>query len=447
MPGLPPVGLGPRIGPFRSEMNSEQKHSVTTLNCANFEDNCRWSNTNEDELDWSMTKDIPNSQSWMSSLGTSEYPEANAGAIISGQRGGWEGGKLISEQLPCFPTDLVLGITAWKSKIGDPNSQPKLQICSKNVAETRAVLANCLDIPIHNGAPIQIDVPQPNDPSQPSQIVLAANNFAAVEGGAMFIQDIQLQGTLNCAGDSPKKHPTLIDTFQRDQQSESIQSIASSQLEDINAPNYDDTAPIKAPQPAFSTSNSKTNADRPPRFPSTSSNSLFEQCLALSCNPSDLSCQFWRSSGDNKWEIGSTGRVSNPLTGINTAPGNSEKYLVAPFLDSHIHSYTLVTEKINIPLTEEVYFCFYEYLTTNGLSLSICTERGDCFYQQNILDLKEAFASQKEGGKRWELKCRKLPVGIYEMRVIAENMGDNKGEIGFLPVRLSKDSRGQEFIC
>ena len=59
---------------------------------------------------------------------------------------------------------------------------------------------------------------------------------------------------------------------------------------------------------------------------------LFETCLALSCNPSglfdigkkectDLNCKFWRSAGNNRWEIGSANRVSNPLTGIHLPPG------------------------------------------------------------------------------------------------------------------------------
>ncbi|PIO55906.1 hypothetical protein TELCIR_22703 [Teladorsagia circumcincta] len=49
--------------------------------------------------------------------------------------------------------------------------------------------------------------------------------------------------------------------------------------------------------------------------------------------------------------------------------------------------------------------------------------------------------------KKWNVRCVKLPVGTYELRVIAENNGENKGEIGFLPIRLAHDPAGQKMIC
>lgn len=66
------------------------------------------------------------------------------------------------------------------------------------------------------------------------------------------------------------------------------------------------------------------------------------------------------------------------------------------------------------------------------------------------------------------MRCAKLPVGTFEvghvynvrfqigsnfeiynfqLRVIAENLGGNNGEIGFLPIRLARDSAGQQMIC
>ncbi|KAK6015137.1 hypothetical protein OSTOST_19442 [Ostertagia ostertagi] len=140
---------------------------------------------------------------------------------------------------------------------------------------------------------------------------------------------------------------------------------------------------------------------------------------------SDLSCNFWRSAGTNRWEIGSPGRLSNPLTGINQLPDTAQKFLVAPFLDPNIRSYTLVSEALTIPLMETVYFCFYEYLATQGLSLSVCTDRMDCFYRKDTL----------------------LTGNTIDLRVIAENSGENKGEIGFLPIRLAHDPAGQKMIC
>ncbi|KHJ99178.1 hypothetical protein OESDEN_00840 [Oesophagostomum dentatum] len=37
--------------------------------------------------------------------------------------------------------------------------------------------------------------------------------------------------------------------------------------------------------------------------------------------------------------------------------------------------------------------------------------------------------------------------GKYELRIIAENLEENKGEVGFLPIRLARDSNGEDRIC
>ncbi|RCN33914.1 hypothetical protein ANCCAN_20243, partial [Ancylostoma caninum] len=169
---------------------------------------------------------------------------------------------------------------------------------------------------------------------------------------------------------------------------------------------------------------------------------LYETCLALSCNPSDLSCKFWRSSGNNRWEIGTPGRASNPLTGVHQAPA-AQKFLVAPFVDPRVRKYTLVSESVSIPSMESVFFCFDEYFATQGLSLDVCTEQMECFYKKTVVALGDSIYENK----KWNTRCVKLRPGTYELRVIAENLGENKGEVGFLPIRLAHDPAGQNRIC
>lgn len=123
----------------------------------------------------------------------------------------------------------------------------------------------------------------------------------------------------------------------------------------------------------------------------------------------DLSCKFWRSSGNNRWEIGTPGRATNPLTGVHLAPGSgtlqmnslftqpvvieiclAQKFLVAPFMDPHVKKYTLVSERLSIPSMESVFFCFDEYFATQGLSLAVCTEEMECFYKKTAFALGDS---------------------------------------------------------
>uniref|UniRef100_A0A0K0DQV0 MAM domain-containing protein n=1 Tax=Angiostrongylus cantonensis TaxID=6313 RepID=A0A0K0DQV0_ANGCA len=222
-----------------------------------------------------------------------------------------------------------------------------------------------------------------------------------------------------------------------DRSSEKSMSLSNSISSQIEEDSLVDLQPdsLKAVIPITSTS-----------FPTHSQlipSELFETCLALSCNPSDLNCKFWRSSGENRWEIGSAGRITNPLTGIPVPPSSAHKFLVAPFLDAHVTGYTLVSESLTVPHMEPVFFCFHDYIATHGLRLSICTDNMDCFYKKNTLLLGNAV----DENKKWNIHCVKLPTGKYELRVMAENLGGNKGEVGFLPIRLSRDPDGQEFIC
>ncbi|VDK72916.1 unnamed protein product [Cylicostephanus goldi] len=112
----------------------------------------------------------------------------------------------------------------------------------------------------------------------------------------------------------------------------------------------------------------------------------------LNCMTLDLSCKFWRSSGDHRWEIGTQGRPANPLTGVRGPPETAQKFLVAPFLDRNVRKYVLVSDVIATPAAEPVFFCFYEYFATQGLSLSVCTEDMNCFYKKVSVELGESIA-------------------------------------------------------
>ncbi|KAE9415139.1 hypothetical protein Angca_000120 [Angiostrongylus cantonensis] len=435
----------PRIGPYRSEAQHYDSHSsdykaryemqamhdevnsLLSLNCGTFSENCKWSNTNEEELDWTTLQALPDAERFLSTLEVENYPDPASGVLASNSRPGWEGGQLISDPIPCLPSGIRVAATAWRSRIGPINEQPKLQVCSKNMNEMKFPLINCNEFEIRNGVPLTVDVPSANDPNEPAQIVFYGNNFMAAQGGAIFLQDIVFEGKLSCNN----KSSTL------DRSSEKSMSLSNSISSQIEEDSLVDLQPdsLKAVIPITSTS-SPTHSQLIP-------SELFETCLALSCNPSDLNCKFWRSSGENRWEIGSAGRITNPLTGIPVPPSSAHKFLVAPFLDAHVTGYTLVSESLTVPHMEPVFFCFHDYIATHGLRLSICTDNMDCFYKKNTLLLGNAV----DENKKWNIHCVKLPTGKYELRVMAENLGGNKGEVGFLPIRLSRDPDGQEFIC
>uniref|UniRef100_A0A0K0D4V2 CUB domain-containing protein n=1 Tax=Angiostrongylus cantonensis TaxID=6313 RepID=A0A0K0D4V2_ANGCA len=50
-----------------------------------------------------------------------------SGVLASNSRPGWEGGQLISDPIPCLPSGIRVAATAWRSRIGPINEQPKLQ--------------------------------------------------------------------------------------------------------------------------------------------------------------------------------------------------------------------------------------------------------------------------------------------------------------------------------
>ncbi|VDM59941.1 unnamed protein product [Angiostrongylus costaricensis] len=453
----------------------DEVNSLLSLNCRTFSENCKWSNTNEEELDWTTLQALPDAERFLSTLEVENYPDLASGVLASNSRPGWEGGQLISDPIPCLPNGIRVAATAWRSRIGSINEQPKLQARTFSIGTDSSYRFYLF----RNGVPLTVDVPSANDPNEPAQIVFYGNNFVAALGGAIFLQDIVFEGRLSCnsktdthpilMGDDvlqgrayEERHQTTVYTPQPqsvkplkimeelsglevladksstlDRSSEKSMSPSNSISSQIEEDLLADLQPdsLKAVIPITSTS-SPTNSLQIP-------SQLFETCLALSCNPSDLNCKFWRSSGENRWEIGSADRITNPLTGIHVPPSSAQKFLVAPFLDAHATSYTLVSESLTVPHMEPVFFCFHDYIATHGLRLSICTDNMDCFYKKDTLLLGNAV----DENKKWNIHCVKLPIGKYELRVMAENLGGNKGEVGFLPIRLSRDPAGQEFIC
>ncbi|PIO68018.1 hypothetical protein TELCIR_10211 [Teladorsagia circumcincta] len=230
-------------GPYRSEAQShdvahshdhhhhqdeframrDETGSVSFLNCPTFAAKCKWANTNDEELDWTTLQAVPNPDRFLSLLDGEEYPDPAAGVLTSPQRPGWEGGQLISDPLPCLPGGIRVTATAWKTQGGPTHDQPKLQVCSKNVAEVRFPLVNCNEF----------------------DIVFYGNNFVSPQGGALFLQDIVVEGSVACNGDQvPNNHPVLInegETFRRQPADE----LDPQQLAAAYSKTYDPVGPLK----------------------------------------------------------------------------------------------------------------------------------------------------------------------------------------------------------
>ncbi|EYB97218.1 hypothetical protein Y032_0142g2305 [Ancylostoma ceylanicum] len=461
-PGMSYGPYAPRLGPYRSEgqrhpsysddyrsHGTQAQHdeilSVSSLNCATFAENCKWANTNEEELDWTTLQALPDSERYLPALGTETYPDSAAGALVSNARPGWEGGQLISDPLPCLPSGIRITATAWRSQTAPVPEQPKLQVCSKNVNEVKSPLVNCNQFDISNGVPVTVDVPPPSDPNQPAQVLFYGNNFVFQQGGAIFLQDIFAQGSLECREKTPDSHPVLIEEnlqgldeppIQEQTPVKKTQDVSKplkvmeglSSLEELSEleslqkkpTNTMGFADVSNRESGKDDSLSNVDAVLFPALPTSSHSTpksaqhiLYETCLALSCNPSDLSCKFWRSSGKNRWEIGTPGRATNPLTGVHQAPESAQKFLVAPFMDSHVNKYTLVSESVSIPSTDSVFFCFDEYFATQGLSLAVCTEQMDCFYKKTAVVLGDSIYENK----KWNTRCVKLRPGTYEVYI------------------------------
>lgn len=57
-----------------AEASLDVVQSASELNCHGFDTNCRWSNTNEDELDWTVLMSTPNAEPWLNTLRSTSLP-------------------------------------------------------------------------------------------------------------------------------------------------------------------------------------------------------------------------------------------------------------------------------------------------------------------------------------------------------------------------------------
>ncbi|VDN02300.1 unnamed protein product [Thelazia callipaeda] len=421
------------------ETNLDFIQVASELNCRGFDENCRWSNTNEDELDWTVLISTPQVEPWVTALQTSLIPDSSAAVLISGNRNAWDSGQLVSDTLPCIVSPIQLTATVWRSSVNDPiQQQPNLQICSRNV-HSNLPNSNCNIFPIQNGIPVTVNVPEPRDPTTPAQIVLVGDNFVGTYGGALFVQDIFVDGEVlsDCSAEvipssthsdkllkQQSGRPIPLNSFQDSmdtlvdvQELNSLQEISdwrSSSISQFTQPSQMDSA--------------------------------MAVCLKLSCNPAEKDCG-WHN-GIVGWSIWTrTDSFSNPLTGIVMPPSGSKGFLVASYdnnFNSSIHH--IISPRITVSTREQpLYFCFYEYFSLGGARFAICVDKFGkrCFYSKTDI-LNDNHVKES---RRWNLKCAELPVGTYQIHVLAENKGPNKGEIGFMPLRVSRDLAGNDVVC
>ncbi|MFH4974995.1 hypothetical protein AB6A40_001704 [Gnathostoma spinigerum] len=482
-PPVPGLGLYPNlytgyghgypylsIGPYRSEPSLDAVSSPSVLNCRAFDEKCRWSNTNEDELDWKIRAIDPESERWLREVGDSNELIANAAAVLTSNRpNGWEAGQLVSDELPCMTSPLRITATVWRTQSDALFEQPTLQVCARNVNE-ELFTANCVPFNVQNGIPVTVELPLPNQPLQPTQIVLVGNNFASPKGGAIFLQDIFVDGRLeedcslaaldNKRGQSvkqfayetyvKKKKPKMSRSYQVDQNLHSRSAFGVQEKTGIDA--VDDRLLPLITTRSFSYPSSPVllslRSVSPLKY--SANKSLLETCVILSCNPADTDCM-WRSVGDHDWATVSSSSLrhrSNPLTGVSILPPSKKgiSFVVAPFTSGHISHYDLVSPKINVPTNESAYFCFYEYFAMDGARLSLCVNPSlrHCFYSKS--DIRDDSGLLKDS-RRWNLRCAQLPKGRYQVHVVAENLGTSAGDIGFLPATVSRNNFGNQSVC
>lgn len=66
--------------PTRAYSNDQPNTMVlssSALNCKQFDGNCRWSNTNDDELDWGVRISTLEAEKWIPKLETEVQPGIN----------------------------------------------------------------------------------------------------------------------------------------------------------------------------------------------------------------------------------------------------------------------------------------------------------------------------------------------------------------------------------
>ncbi|TMS36636.1 hypothetical protein L596_003755 [Steinernema carpocapsae] len=407
-------------GPYRTQQNKDAAVGTTSLlNCRVFDSDCRWSNTNQDDMDWKISSSSPEADRWLPGLAVSNLPDRSAAVLISPPRNGWESGHLVSDPLPCMNAPLRFTATVWHSLAENEYEQPTLQVCSQNV-DANVPPTNCVAFPIQNGVPTTVKLRAPKYPERPTHLIVVGDNFVSNRGGAIFLQEISVEGHLSCRDDSETQ---LISNAVGAGRNDLDETRFAGSLDNVQR-----TAAFRAPERIVPTHDD-----------------VFQTCLTLTCNPAESECK-WLMVSPDKWEIAQAQRMSNPLTGVHVPPSGESGFLVASFKSASRRPYVLSSGPISVPQTGDrgLYFCFYEYMATEGLRLALCADRqgSRCFYQRKTLALQSV-----DQNRRWNYKCVQLPPGQYELNVIAENLDVNRGDIGFVPTRVARDHDGLESAC
>ncbi|VDK46073.1 unnamed protein product, partial [Gongylonema pulchrum] len=212
-------------------------------------------------------------------------------------------------------------------------------------------------------------------------IVLLGDNFVGPNGGAIFVQDIVVDGelvsdcTVTATFDTMHLSKTILD------RSFSRTSTFQDPIEKL-ADNHD-LDPMQ--------SNPSRRPSSAPNFSELSSpDSAFAACLKLSCNPAGINtiCRkhecSWRDD-TVRWMVSSgAAGSSNPLTGIMTTPAGIQTFLVASYNDDNRNAtYQMISPLISIPASAQPIFFFWLRLVctaaqcqleTNQSTLTICWE-------------------------------------------------------------------------
>ncbi|VDO33293.1 unnamed protein product [Brugia timori] len=274
--------------PVNVQENLDVVQEASDLNCHGFDNNCRWSNTNEDELDWKVLLSTPEAEPWISMLQTTHHPgqtiirtsflDASAAVLLSGNHRTWGSGQLVSDLLPCIILPLQLTATVWRSSSDGPfQQQPNLQICSRNtnIDQTHS---NCILFPIQNGMPVTVNIPEPRDPTTPAQIILVGDNFVGKYGGAIFVQDIIVGG--NLVPDCIITTPLTTKNFNKPQQQKAKRLIPLHNFQDSS----NSLVEVQELGPTQKMSNLQQSSILQFASPLLA-DSLMVECLKLSCNP------------------------------------------------------------------------------------------------------------------------------------------------------------------
>uniref|UniRef100_A0A158PQZ8 MAM domain-containing protein n=1 Tax=Brugia pahangi TaxID=6280 RepID=A0A158PQZ8_BRUPA len=447
--------------PVNVQENLDVVQEASDLNCHGFDNNCRWSNTNEDELDWKVLLSTPEAEPWISMLQTTHHPgqtiihtvynldpgnnihlsflDASAAVLLSGNHRTWGSGQLVSDLLPCIILPLQLTATVWRSSSdGSFQQQPNLQICSRNtnIDQTHS---NCILFPIQNGMPVTVNIPEPRDPTTPAQIILVGDNFVGKYGGAIFVQDITVGG--NLVPDCIITTPLTTKNFNKPQQQQAKRLIPLHNFQD-SSNSLVEVQELGSTQKISNLQQSSILQFASPLL----ADSLMVECLKLSCNPAEKYCG-WQK-GISGW-MASTGTdgFSNPLSGIMVPPVGTNSFLVASYNSNSENSIRqIISPMLSISTwAQPVHFCFYEYFAVEGARFTMCTDEFNkkCFYSKTGIP-KDGHLQES---RRWNFQCTELPTGTYKIYVSAENNGPNQGDIGFVPLRLSRDLDGNDPIC